>query len=301
MPHNLTQEVFQSAWSTFFFNGEIDNTISFSFADSLPIPTTKTVKIYFDKTKTFTSLPVRTGIAGTSNVINIPNIANVTNIIPLKFERNVGGNKSEGYVTIDSQGQLQFPTLSELGPLTGLYHSFQTPNMQEIAQSYSQLSRENKEKSIKKILLKIFPFVQDINTLTLVPGQETLYLSTYNSSIKIPATIISAGVNKFLSLIIGMSSHRRGVSLVDEIDNGFYFKKLPEIWSILLNLAKECEVQIFASTHNLECLKAVAPLIHEDADAFTLIRTIKNDQECTAEVFRGDDVRAAIESDIEVR
>jgi len=300
---NPTLEVFQSFWSTFFFNGNINNKISFNFVDSLPTPITKTVKIYFDKTKAFTNLPANEGSSGTSNitVINIPNIANITNIIPLKFERHVGGSKTEGLATINFQGQLQLPTLSELGPGTGFYPSFQAPNIQEVAHYYSQLSLSNKEKPIIKILQKIFPFVQDINNLTLMPGQSSLYLSVSNSSIKIPSTLISAGVNKFLSLIIGISSHRRGVSLVDEIDNGFYFKKLPDMWSVLLNLAKECEVQIFASTHSLECLKAVAPLIREDADAFTLIRTIKNDQECTADVFRGDDARAAIESDIEVR
>jgi predicted ATPase len=113
--------------------------------------------------------------------------------------------------------------------------------------------------------------------------------------------MISAGVNKFLSLIIGISSHRQGVILVDEIDNGFYYKTLPELWSILLKLTKECDGQIFASTHSLECLKAAVPTIHEDVNAFTLIRTSKDVSECTAEVFRGDDVLSAIESDIEVR
>ena len=118
---------------------------------------------------------------------------------------------------------------------------------------------------------------------------------------KFPATMISAGVSKLLSLIIGISSHRQGITLIDEIENGFYFKTFPEIWSILLKLTKECDGQIFASTHSWECLKAVVPSIREDVNAFSLIRTAKNVSECAVEMFRGDDVLSAIETDIEVR
>ncbi|WP_230685482.1 hypothetical protein, partial [Streptococcus pneumoniae] len=64
---------------------------------------------------------------------------------------------------------------------------------------------------------------------------------------------------------------------------------------------KECDGQIFASTHSWECLKAAVPTIHKDVDAFSLIRTTRGDSGCTAEVFRGRDVLSAIESDIEVR
>jgi AAA15 family ATPase/GTPase len=286
MPANPRLEAFESIWSNMFFNQEIDKTISFSFVDSSSI--TRSLKIFFDKSKAFTSISIK-GDTGPSN------------IIPLKFERSISGKKSEVYATVNSQGGPQLQAMPELGPVIGFFSHSQTANIQEIARSFSQLSISGKEESVIKTLQKVFPFVQKLSVLSIVPGQEAIYISEYNSSIKIPATMISAGVNKFLSLIIGISSHRQGVTLVDEIDNGFYYKTLPEIWPILLKLTNECDGQIFASTHSWECLKAAVPTIHEDVDAFTLIRTSKDVSGCTAEVFRGKDVLSAIEADIEVR
>jgi predicted ATPase len=286
MPQNPTLEAFESIWSNMFFNQDTDKTISFSFVDSSSI--TRSLKVFFDKAKAFTSISVK-GDVGPSN------------IVPLRFERSISGNKSAAYASIDSQGLPYLQASPELGPAIGFYSHSQITNVQEIARSFSQLAIRGKEETIVKTLQKVFPFVQGLAVLTLIPGQEGIYISERNSAVRVPATMISAGVNKFLSLIIGISSHRQGVTLVDEIDNGFYFKTLPEIWSILLKLAKECDGQIFASTHSWECLKAAVPTIREDVKAFTLIRTSKNVSECTAEVFRGDDVLSAIESDIEVR
>jgi AAA15 family ATPase/GTPase len=288
LPPNPSREVFEAPWSTMFFNQDFENTISFSFTDSVPVK--RSVKIFFDKTKAFTSIP-SPGIKGDTGS---------SNIVPLKFERNQNGKKSEVYATVTAQGFPFLQALPELGPATGFYAHTQTTNSQEIARLFSQLSLDGKEKPIVKTIQKVFPFIQDLSVLSPA-GQVDIYVSQLDSSIKIPATMVSAGVNKFLSIIIGLLTHRQSVALVDEIDNGFYFKTLPEIWSILLRLTKESEAQIFASTHSWECLKAAVPTIHEDVNAFTLIRTSKDVAGCTAEVVRGIDVVSAIEANIEVR
>lgn len=283
---NPSLEAFQSPWSNMFFNQDIKETISFRFIDSSSI--TRSLKVFFDKSKAFTSIPVKGN-------------TEPSNIIPLKFERSTNGKKSEAYATVNAQGLPQLQALPELGPITGFFSHSQIPNAQEAARFFSQLSVGGQEEAIVETLRKIFPFIQGLTVLSLLPGQESIYVSQRNSPIKIPATMISAGVNKFLSLIIGISSHRQGISLIDEIDNGFYFKTLPDIWSIILKLTKECDGQIFASTHSWECLKASVPSIHDDVNSFSLIRTSKINSECAAEVFHGEDVLSAIKSNIEVR
>ena len=289
LPAYPSREAFEAAWLPLFFLQDIKRTISFSYEDSELI--TKSLNIFFDKTQAFTTVPTPE-----SKSDNGP-----TTIVPLKFERSIGASKSAVLATVTPQGAPQLQFLRELGPMTGFYASTQATTMQEVARMLSQLSVEGKEVGILQILREVFPFVEGLSVLTLIPGQEAVYISEAGSSKKLPATMVSAGVNKFLSLIIGLSSHRQGVALVDEIDNGFYYRTLPEIWSILLRLTKECDAQIFASTHSWECLKAALPAMHEDADAFGLIRTSKSGFGCTAEVICGDDVRSAIEEEIEVR
>lgn len=289
LPINPSREAFEAAWFTLFFGQDINRTISFTYKDSFSI--TKSLNVFFDKTRAFTPVPTPE-----SKSINGP-----MTIVPLKFDRTIGTLRTSVYATVTPEGLPNFQSLPELGPVTGFFASTHESNVQEIAQMLSRLSLQGKEGDILKFLKKLFSYINEVSVLTLMPGQASVYISQSGSSIKLPSTMVSAGVNKFLSLIIGLSSHHGGVALVDEIDNGFYYKTLPEIWSILLRLTKESDAQIFASTHSWECLKAALPAMHDDADAFALIRTSKSGFGCTAEVICGDDVRSAIEEEIEVR
>lgn len=289
LPPYPSREAFEVPWLTLFFRQDINRTISFSYKDSKLV--TKSLNVFFDKSKTFTTVPTPEGKSD-----NGP-----TTIVPLKFDRSINGENSAIYATVTPQGAPQLQFLPGLGPITGFLASTLATTMQEIARMLSRLSVDGKEIGVLRILRKIFPFVEGLSVLTLIPGQEAVYISERDSSIKLPATMVSAGVNKFLSLIIGLSSHHGVVALVDEIDNGFYYKKLPEIWSILLQLTKECDAQIFASTHSWECLEAALPAMRDDSNAFALIRTSKSGFGCTAEVISGDDARSAIEEEIEVR
>jgi hypothetical protein len=127
-----------------FFNQDIDKTISFIFVDSLSV--TRSLKVYFDKTKAFTSIPVK-GDTGPSN------------IIPLKFERSISGKKSEAYATVNSQGLPHLQALPELGPVIGFFSHSQTANTQETARSFSQLAVRGKEETIIKTLKKVYQVI----------------------------------------------------------------------------------------------------------------------------------------------
>ncbi|UCE07503.1 MAG: ATP-binding protein [bacterium] len=43
---------------------------------------------------------------------------------------------------------------------------------------------------------------------------------------------------------------------IDEIENGFHYSSQEILWNVIINFVKEFNVQIFATTHSLECVKA---------------------------------------------
>ena len=59
-----------------------------------------------------------------------------------------------------------------------------------------------------------------------------------------------------LVLALSMSEAIGGLLLVDEIENGLHHSVQEEVFSMLLNLAKSFDVQIFATTHSDECIRA---------------------------------------------
>jgi AAA15 family ATPase/GTPase len=56
-----------------------------------------------------------------------------------------------------------------------------------------------------------------------------------------------------------------GVLLIDEMENGFHYQSMPILWRAIIQTAKELNVQVFATTHNIDTLQAVNAVLQEDA------------------------------------
>ena len=50
---------------------------------------------------------------------------------------------------------------------------------------------------------------------------------------------------------------------IDEIDTGIHFSKMKDFWRKILNLCKDLNVQLFATTHSQECIEAYAQALEE--------------------------------------
>ncbi|WP_049802644.1 AAA family ATPase [Gloeothece verrucosa] len=58
--------------------------------------------------------------------------------------------------------------------------------------------------------------------------------------------------------MINLIDVKNGILLIDEIENGIHYLNQREFWLHLFKLAKALDVQIFATTHSLEMIKAFA-------------------------------------------
>src|ERR1035438_4074977 len=94
---------------------------------------------------------------------------------------------------------------------------------------------------------------------------------------KFPVGLVSDGVNKLLILLLGIAINKNGIILIDQIEDGFYFKRMASTWKVIDKFAKENGTQIFATTHSKECLDALLPVIEENEDDFALLRASRSD------------------------
>ena len=76
--------------------------------------------------------------------------------------------------------------------------------------------------------------------------------------------MLGDGVRKFLSLIVALHDSANGILLVDEIDNGLHFSSMQKLWEIILEAAESYNVQLFATTHNIDSLKGLAKNIEKE-------------------------------------
>ena len=118
---------------------------------------------------------------------------------------------------------------------------------------------------------------------------------------KIPVSLASGGMNKLVAILLAIQEQTGGVVFIDEIENGFYFKRLPMIWDAILSFSREYDTQLFISAHSSECLQAAARLAEASSDDFSMVRTVISEGVTNVRMFDGDRFANSVLSDIEVR
>lgn len=180
------------------------------------------------------------------------------------------------------------------------YSSVTVPSPDENAQYFSNLSVAHEENPITEFISREFPFVYGLSVEAFA-RTPIIYASVRGLSEKQPINMLSSGITKILSIVLGMAHQKGGVILIDEMENGIYWDRLASIWKELLKFSRNYDVQIFATTHSMECLQAAAEAASENEDDFCLMRIKKENGASTIEQASGKSFRAAIELGSEVR
>lgn len=170
----------------------------------------------------------------------------------------------------------------------------------ETAERLSILSIRGEKEKIAETIKKIYRNIVDISSES-VSGQQQIWASVKGVKRKIPLAVVSSGINKFASLLLGICLNPGGALLVDEIDNGFYFLDYESIFGTLVEFCDTYDVQLFAATHNWEFLKAVAKVMESRLRDLSMLKTQFQDGECTVRQIEGVSSVAAIEEEIDIR
>jgi AAA15 family ATPase/GTPase len=64
------------------------------------------------------------------------------------------------------------------------------------------------------------------------------------------------GMMRLFQILIYAYSSRSGFLIIDEIENGLHYSIQEEVWDKLFKLAKELDIQVFATTHSEDTVKA---------------------------------------------
>src|SRR5207248_1777573 len=118
----------------------------------------------------------------------------------------------------------------------------------------------------------------------------------------IPIAFLGDGILRLTRIILWIIHTAGGVLFLDEVDNGFHYSHLRQIWSAIAASARQFDVQIFATTHSRECIVAAHQAFGETfVYDFRLHRLERSDSEIRAITYDQEALEAAIDSDFEVR
>jgi len=105
--------------------------------------------------------------------------------------------------------------------------------------------------------------IEQVKTFRI--GEFALYLKpAYRDWI--PVYLFGDATSRFVEIVVLLLNNKASVVLLDEIENGMHYTIHEDVWRMLFRLAKQLDVQIFATTHSLEMIKAFQAVGPEYAD-----------------------------------
>jgi hypothetical protein len=220
--------------------------------------------------------------------------------VPMEFKWKIRGLPDVRVIPQFIEDKLIFPPAPDSHVRGSFHAATRIPSAQEMANRFSDLSKEFNEQSFIERFCEHFTMIRNLS-LEVSAGAPMLYATVEGLPEKLPLSLASGGMTKLAAILLSMSEQAGGIILVDEIENGFYHERLPMIWRSILDFSRQYDCQIFASTHSAECLRAAATVADKNADEFCMLRTVIESEGTKVRRFDGQRFADAVLANIEVR
>ena len=214
--------------------------------------------------------------------------------------RNAQGKEKMLHPSFNAQGQVLLPETGEDLPNFFYFASASTTGSVEQAARFSDMSKARSHAAFVKTLVSEYRWLQDLN-IEVIAGSPALFGTLDGSPNKIPLPNMSGGINKMAGIMATIASRTRSIVLVDEIENGIYFKHQNAIWKGLLRFLREHDAQMICTTHSKEWLEALVEAAGDKVDDISLWRVERAKGQPTVRQFSGSALRSGIEHGTEIR
>lgn len=156
----------------------------------------------------------------------------------------------------------------------------------------------------KKVVTFLKPIEPRLDRLSPIPlgDQTAIYAYLDGHSDPVPTQLLGEGFNRMLALALSINAAQDGMLLIDEIENGLHHSIHSKAFTVIRNMAKDCNVQICATTHSYECVVAAYGAFGGiDAEDFAFYRLDRKGNETHLVKYDNQMVEAAIKLHMEVR
>jgi hypothetical protein len=236
----------------------------------------------------------------------------------LKLILNVEGDPSPQFsgIPLSARGGITPNTLQSLrriprsqspNNLPCVYISTDSLNSENLVRLWDRLALTPDEEFVLNALRYLDPKIERLAALAAnrsypASSRGSFVVKMRGNDQPIPIGSMGDGMWRMLAMSIAVTQARGGVLLVDEIDTGLHHTVMDGMWNMLALAASDFQVQIFATTHSVDCVNSLARARthgYRTDDGFTLMRIESDGNEAIP--YTASEIRMAAERHIEVR
>ena len=119
---------------------------------------------------------------------------------------------------------------------------------------------------------------------------------------EIPLSTLGEGVYRIFCVAASLAAAKGLHLLVDEIDTGLHYSRLADMWRMVIKSAIDLDVQVFATTHSLDCIRALdEACAHADEYAAEVALFSIDRRMDEAVRYDGKELDVVVRHEIEVR
>lgn len=165
---------------------------------------------------------------------------------------------------------------------------------------FGQLEIAKRQDEILPALRLLEPRLQ---RLSLIPfGKIAVIHGDIGLPLLVPLHFMGEGTRRLLSVLLAIATAKDGVLLVDEIENGFHHSVHKDVWKAISTAARENNVQVFATTHSWECMKAAHEAFSEGTEYdFAIHRLQRTSSDISVVTYDQKHIDSALFNAVEMR
>ncbi len=168
---------------------------------------------------------------------------------------------------------------------------------------WDEIALTDSEQDMVEALCIIDP---QISAVSMVGGEtrfggRTAIVRADNIPRPVPLRSFGDGMNRLFAIVLSLVNARDGILLVDEFENGLHHSVQLDVWRIIFRLAQRLNVQVFATTHSADAVKAFQKASADEPEEGALVRLARRGGDIISTVFEKNEVAITVRHRIEVR
>ena len=134
----------------------------------------------------------------------------------------------------------------------------------DLALTYFEMIEKSKSTRLS-FLSSIKNFVPNIERILVNTEDGEIHIEEEGFDEAASLHQFGEGANKLFRILTQITLQKGKRLLIDEIDAGIHYSHFSDFWKTILSSAKDNNVQIFATTHNIECVKYFKDILVEES------------------------------------
>ncbi len=191
------------------------------------------------------------------------------------------------------------------GPPNGRFLTPDSLDTETMRTLWDRVQTEAREEEVTDIVRLVVNDLESIHFLASDLSSRSRMggvLAGLRGGRRVPLGTQGDAVRRLLALSLSLIDSTDGVLMVDELDSRLHWTVMQKMWDFVIRAAVRSSVQVFATTHGLDCLRGLASLYTDNPDLASEVAVFKIDRKLPFAVkLSVDSVEAMLKHNLEIR